>query len=67
MNSTFFHKHVFHGIIYFLMLVALAMILINPMFVLLPTVFLAIISFVIGVFDWETGYLAVARSVCKNE
>lgn len=67
MNPNFFYKRVFYDIIYFLTLVTLAMTLINPIVVLLPTVFLAVISFVIGIFDCETGYLAVALSVCKNE
>lgn len=66
-NPNFFIHRIYHGIIYFLMLVALAMTRIAPIIVLLPVIYVAVISFVIGLPEYETGYLAVALSVCKNE
>jgi hypothetical protein len=67
MKSDFFKNRVFHGFIYFLMLVALAMTLINPIIVLLPAIFMAVVSFVFVIPEYTTGYIAVALSVCKNE
>jgi hypothetical protein len=49
------------------MLVALAMTLISPIIVLLPVIFLAVISFAFGVPEYTIGYISVALSVCKNE
>ncbi len=66
-NPNFFHKRSYRGIIYFLMLVALAMTLISPIIVLLPVIFLAVISFAFGVPEYTIGYISVALSVCKNE
>jgi len=66
-KPNFFKNRVFHGIIYFLMLVALAMTLMNPIIVLLPAVLAIVIPFAFGISEYETGYIAVALSVCKNE
>ncbi len=66
-NSDFFKGRVLRDVIYFLMLVALAMALINPVMILLPAVFMAVISFVVGICCYETGYVTTARSVCQNE
>ena len=66
-NPNFFKHRIYHGIIYFLMLVALAMTLIAPIIMLLPALFMAVVSYVIGTPEYETGYIAVALSVCKNE
>ena len=66
-NPNFFKHRIYHGIIYFLMLVALAMTLIAPIIMLIPAVLMAVISFIIGIPECETGYIAVALSVCKNE
>lgn len=67
LNSNFFKNRVLRGFIYFLMLTALVMTLLNPIIALLPVIFMAVISFVFGVSEYKTGYLAVALSVCKNE
>lgn len=67
MKSDFFKNRVFHGFIYFLMLIALAMTLINPIIVFLPAIFMAVVSFVFLISEYTTGYIAVAFSVCKNE
>lgn len=66
-KSDFFKNRVFRGFIYFLMLVALAMTFINPIIVLLPAIFMAVVSFVFSIIEYTTGYIAVALSVCKNE
>lgn len=67
MKSDFFKNRVFRGFIYFLMLVALAMALINPIIVLLPAVFMAVVSCTFSIPEYKTGYIAVVLSVCKNE
>ena len=67
MKSDFLMNRVFRGFIYFLLIVALAMTLISPIIVLLPAVFMAVVSLVFRILEYSTGYIAVARSVCKNE
>ncbi len=67
MESDFFMNRVFGGFIYFLMLAAIAMSLLNTIIVLLPAIFIAVVSFVFGIPEYLTGYIAVALSVCKNE
>ncbi len=67
MESDFFMNRVFCGFIYFLMLAALAMTLLNTIIVLLPAILIVVISFIFGIPEYITGYIAVALSVCKNE
>lgn len=67
MNATFFKGRAFRDFIYFLMLTALAMALLNPIIVLFSIIITTVISFVSVISKFKTGYIAVALSVCKNE
>ncbi|RCX16365.1 hypothetical protein DFR58_111110 [Anaerobacterium chartisolvens] len=63
----FFKNGVYRGLIYFLMLIVLAMMLINPIVVLLPVIFIVSMSCKAYIPECQTGYISVALTVCKNE
>lgn len=67
-NPAFLKRRFFRGLICFFLLAALAMTLLNP---IVTTVLFAIIlaasAAVTGRVEYETGYIAVALTVSKNE
>lgn len=56
-----------HGIIWFLFLIALAMVELTSFAVFLPLFFLAVAIYALPPFAQAAAYLGVARTVCKNE
>lgn len=58
--------HGFHGVMLFLFLIASAMMQIFSFVVLLPLLVLAAVL-ALSVPDYDTGYLSVALTICKNE
>lgn len=66
-NADFFHMPVLSGLMCFLLLVALAMVLINPVIVVWPVLFATVMPLIIGNFEYKTSYISIARSVCRIE
>lgn len=62
-----FSKRIYRDLIYFLILLGLAMACINPMIMMPPSIFFASFIFVIGIAEYKTGYISIAQSVCKIE
>lgn len=67
MNTGFFHKRIFHGVLYFFFLAAFAMIQSAPAVMLLILLLPAFICLTDTFPECKTGYLAVVLAVCKNE
>lgn len=49
------------------MLIALAMIYLNPNIILLPALFGIVVMFVMDTFEDAADYTSIALTVCKNE
>lgn len=56
----------YHGVLLFLFLLALAMVRLFAAFVLIPLI-LTLLANILPIPRRAAGYLAVARTVCKNE
>lgn len=67
MHTTPLHRYCQSRIVYFLFLIAFALVQMSPLYVLLPLPLLAAIACVTLDLPLGTGYLAVALTVCKNE
>lgn len=67
MGQKYINRHSCNGVILFLMLIALAMVLITSRFVILPLLFFAVAAYILPILEHATGYLAMALTVCKNE
>ena len=66
-NASFFKSRIFMDTIYFLMLVAMVMALLNPQVLLLPALIMAVVYLLLAVAAYKTGFLAVVLAVRKNE
>ena len=67
MTPVYLKSRIFNDVVYFFMLVAFAMMWIRPSIIFILAVFVTVLTFEIIAPDNETGYIAIARSVCKIE
>ena len=66
-DPSFCKHRAFRASVYFLMLIALAMISLNPNIIMLSALFVSVVLFVVDTFEDATDYTSIALTVCKNE
>lgn len=67
MSPAFINRYGHNGILLFFMLIASAMLMLSACFILLPLPLPLLATCLLPIALCATGYLAIARTVCKNE